>query len=311
MAKSAKSNPAATQSQNDTQQQNTQQQNTQQQSTQKQSKKQAKQEAKLQGRVKQAKKDLQKAEQKLSKAQQNVQNCQGTLKSLEDQLATLHAGGHAPQAETVVIGPGQGAQGNGNVPQSEGVTAQAALNASTNQFVAEPPVEGRTDVAGDVQQEQQRAQHGETVEAADVPDEIELSLPPAEGRSDIGEEVTASTPATSTQSAATNTSQSEEKQTTPQTSKAETEYETMRISSGEGSIPIETSDEHAWPPPPIREEVAEAIEEEMKQEAHGESQQREKEAGEGDTTVGTQPRATGRRSHRNSANTDEPTKPED
>jgi hypothetical protein len=38
--------------------------------------------------------------------------------------------------------------------------------------------------------------------------------------------------------------------------------ESSTIASGEGTIFIQNSDEHAWPPPEIREELAEAIKEE-------------------------------------------------
>lgn len=42
--------------------------------------------------------------------------------------------------------------------------------------------------------------------------------------------------------------------------------EEAQIESGNGSMPIVTEDEHAWPPPEIREEIAEAVVEEATQE---------------------------------------------
>ncbi len=42
--------------------------------------------------------------------------------------------------------------------------------------------------------------------------------------------------------------------------------EDLVISSGDGSIPVVTTDEHAWPPPQIREELAESIAEQVAQE---------------------------------------------
>jgi len=52
-----------------------------------------------------------------------------------------------------------------------------------------------------------------------------------------------------------------EQSTPPLTEGVDSQHEPLTIASAEGSIPIQSSDEHAWPPPEIREELAEAIKE--------------------------------------------------
>jgi hypothetical protein len=66
-------------------------------------------------------------------------------------------------------------------------------------------------------------------------------------------------------SASNGSAQPVEQSTPPLTEGADSKHEPLTIASGEGSIPIQSSDEHAWPPPAIREELAEAIKEEHDQ----------------------------------------------
>ncbi len=61
--------------------------------------------------------------------------------------------------------------------------------------------------------------------------------------------------------------------------------EDLVISSGDGSMPVITTDEHAWPPPQIREELAESIAEEIAQERQTTAANEQSEAA---TAVGGQ-----------------------
>jgi hypothetical protein len=114
----------------------------------------------------------------------------------------------------------------------------------------------------------------------DAPSEEQIEgQPPAEGRVDIGEGA--------------------ESQESPVVAE-----EPVMITSEEGSMAVESTDEHAWPPPEVREEVAEAIKEESMEPAETEEgeeeddeEQEQEEAGmvngagpNGETVVAPRPR---------------------
>jgi hypothetical protein len=149
----------------------------------------------------------------------------------------------------------------------------------------QPPVEGGTTVTV-AQQEPAEGRIDITEEPQQAPTEERTVIPaaqqppvegdtavtiaqqePAEGRNDITETEQQTTDTADTTS------------TTPEPAEASAIADLPKdeqvVSSGEGSIPIVTSDEHAWPPPHIREELAEGIVEQAKEDKERE-QEKEK-----------------------------------
>jgi hypothetical protein len=206
-------------------------------------KKRAKREAKLMAQVDQAKKDVRRAEQKATKAQTTLQEQQTRLQKLEQELTQFRQAGQVDPTDMN--------------QSTDGLQTSSSLS-----------TEGRNDIGA-------AATAGSAVNTTDEADTKEIQLPspaPAEGRTDIAKEDPISTPeATST---STNTpiegipaGQFDDEEPSAQVhadisiNPTPTE-EDLAISSGDGSIPVVTTDEHAWPPPEIREELAESIAEE-------------------------------------------------
>lgn len=102
--------------------------------------------------------------------------------------------------------------------------------------------------------------------------------PPVEGRADISDAPTASTSDETNESSNTPTP---EPNSTPTPEESD-----LSIESGGGSIPIVTQNENAWPPPAIREEVAEAVVEEETHPSHVEHEVHSSDAGEASTEQG-------------------------
>ncbi|GAC1506066.1 MAG: hypothetical protein NVS2B12_20250 [Ktedonobacteraceae bacterium] len=211
--------------------------------------------------VEQAKKDVRRAEQKVTKVQSELQAYKTRLNELEGTLAQLQHAGKAT--------------GEANIHASDAAQAGRDASASTSheqsaagselQTSSSLPAEGRNDLnTGAAAQT-----------ATTTTDSIELqpaSPPPAEGRNDIALEDAAG----ASTSAETGNTPSENIPTEPAhetpgaqvhaditVDPAPTE-EDLTITSGAGSMPILTHDEHAWPPPQIREELAESIVEDTK-----------------------------------------------
>jgi hypothetical protein len=111
------------------------------------------------------------------------------------------------------------------------------------------------------------------VNASDESDNAEIQLSssaPAEGLTDrVQEDTTGSPEAASTPMENIPAGQFDEEpgaQVYADISINPPTEEELILSSGDGSIPVVTTDEHAWPPPQIREELAESIAEEIVQE---------------------------------------------
>ncbi|MBA2679015.1 MAG: hypothetical protein H0U76_11550 [Ktedonobacteraceae bacterium] len=207
---------------------------------QKNRKKQAKKEAKLMAQVDQARKDVRKAEQKATKAQTILQEQQAHLYNLEQDLTRLRQAG---QESSV---PAQD-----EVEQIELIEIELVDN--TTQDIEEPqtasslPTEGTND--------------------------IDTS---ATAGSDIASEDTTSTPIEDIPAEQFDEGPGAQVYADISINPAPTE-EDLVISSGDGSIPVVTTDENAWPPPQIREELAASIAEEAAQEHQSSSENEQSE----------------------------------
>lgn len=243
-----------------------QEKNATSQDAKKQRKKQARQEAKLMLKVEEAKKAMQKAEAKVAKAQTNLHGRNTELHKLEDQLSHLRSGQQEPavaQAEPAlqdVSSPQaeQDKQSNQNGSYSvTSVNDDPSVN-STN-AVSEDAVEHATDTSA-------------------IPANQIDAQPPAEGRVDVSQGVdggvmngggmNAAPTSASADSAAdkgvpTTMQSNNNPQETPKQNMEQAE-ESLQTHSVVGSMPIESDNPQAWPPPEIREEVADATIEEAK-----------------------------------------------
>ena len=230
---------------------------------QKSRKKQAKKEAKLMAQVDQAKKDVRKAEQKATKAQTTLQEQQTHLQKLEEELTQFR-----------YAGQGSSIQAPDEAEQIE--LFEVDLTTNTIVSIEEPQTsslstEGRNDTDA-------LTTAGSEANASDEANDAEIQLSsfaPTEDSSNTAQEDTLS--ASETPSETTNTpienipaGQFDEGPGAQvyadiSINPAPTE-EDLVISSGDGSIPVVTTNENAWPPPQIREELAESIAEEIAQE---------------------------------------------
>ncbi len=229
-----------------------------QEDEQKARKKQAKKEAKLMLQVEQAKKDLRKAEQKATKAQAHLQEQQAHVQKVEQELTQFR---HVGQEATTDVHA-----------EAATDTIQTAQNTSSDELQASSlPAEGRDDID---------ANSEISTEADDIEIQV-FSLPPVEGSSDVAQENATETPVEITNTPI------EDIPTSDETAGAQVHADISiapdedgpTISSGDGSIPVVTTDEHAWPPPQIREELAQAIAQEVAQEHQAENGRNEAEGG--------------------------------
>ncbi|GLV58567.1 hypothetical protein KDH_53980 [Dictyobacter sp. S3.2.2.5] len=224
-------------------------------------KKLAKKEAKLMLKVEQAKKDVQKVEKKIHKAQDNLKTRNERLHNLEGELSHLQTS--MPYT-----------------PDTAGKSDKASKNNKANKKNKANKLSKGAE-AGKVEQFAPPADNIQAIDSGDsYQDDTEVeafhlsSLEPAEG----GNEISDATTSTDQQPGQSNDYLSEahhipataETQHQDQADTAESSTspsaENVTIQSGEGSMPVETKDEHSWPPPLIREEIAEAVEEEAKNE---------------------------------------------
>lgn len=192
---------------------------TKQDDEQKSRKKQAKKEAKLMAQVDQAKKDVRKAEQKATKAQTTLQEQQAHLYKLEQELTQFRQAGQAEPVSTTV-------QSNAS---NEADNAEIQLSSST-------PAEGLNDI---VQEDTTSASEASSESASTPIENIPAGLFDEGPGAQVYADISINPPPTE---------------------------EDLVISSGDGSIPVVTTNEHAWPPPQIREELAESVAEQVAQE---------------------------------------------
>ncbi|GER88283.1 hypothetical protein KDW_24450 [Dictyobacter vulcani] len=209
-------------------------------------KKSAKKEAKVMLRIEQAKKDVHKAEQKIQKAQDNLKTRTDHLHDLEESLHQLQTAVPAVAEKAATSTKKASQKVNNSHKDDKKQKQKSASKASTNN--------GQVLDAGDSYEN-----------SADI-EALHLSSPePAEGRVDLSD-VTAPT---STTASTTTHTPIENIPTQQPTSANNAEVhsdlsikpapEDITIKSGGGSMPVETNNAHAWPPPAIREELADAI----------------------------------------------------
>ncbi len=247
--KSAQNGQKAANAKNDSKSSQAQKGDTAEQSSEKkQRKQQAKQEAKLMLRLEEAQRDVQKAEQKLAKAQKSHEDALRQQYELEERLRQLRA----PESS------------NGSTP-SAGNTATTPVPYSDIVLALETPFIVQSFATVDTSLTDAATSDTDSI-PADAPIE---TLPPstepdqlsAEGRTDVPDE-------SQTQNAqAASNGQNE----APTEGSASSQAEDMQIESDGVSMPILTNDESAWPPPVIREEVAEAAQEEATSGTHQEN----------------------------------------
>jgi len=220
----------------------------------KQRKEQAKQEAKLMLKLEQAKGDVQKAEQKLAKAQKGLEEAQTQQYTIQDRLSTLRTPHDASH--------------NGSVAASSELVTDSAQTQivqvpgdETLLTLETPFIIQSADITEDAAQTTDTTD-STTSDNTPATTSMEADQPPAEGRTDISD-------TTQEQNVAATTD--EQQNTATDTSQGNTaDSEGTQVGSDGVSMPIVSQDENAWPPPVIREEVAEAVQEEAASNAHEE-----------------------------------------
>ncbi len=233
----------------------------------KQRKEQAKQEAKLMLKLEQAKGDVEKAEQKLTKAHKSLEEAQTQQHTLEDKLSTLRTPAQATSHNAASPASDEVSTESTDSTQVPGIPVpsdDARLTLLTP-FIAQSidtvdPTLTTDSTATATPPANEQADDTATSDTA-APTSMEADQPPAEGRTDISESTQeqnaadAAAPTNEQQNAASDTSSA-----TPQGNTANSEG--TQVGSDGVSMPIVSHDENAWPPPVIREEVAEAAQEE-------------------------------------------------
>jgi hypothetical protein len=161
----------------------------------KQRNKQAKREAKMMLKLEQARQDVQKAEQKVAKAQARLEARRTHLHTLENQMTEMRSAHQEAEAST----PDTGFDNQQGQPKAVGEASDTAwqetssydghsIPVPTAQEESLPPAEGRRDI-GEGEPATRSAENSGSVPTSTDP---EVSLPPAEGRTDIGGGETAS-----------------------------------------------------------------------------------------------------------------------
>ncbi|GCE26962.1 hypothetical protein KDA_24460 [Dictyobacter alpinus] len=247
-------------------------------------KKDAKKEAKMMLQVEQAKKDVQRVERKIQKAQDTLKVHTDRLHELEGALKQLQVSTPAPIADDApkAKNKNKSATESKNKPTAEAKGESKADAKSDKKKKKKSATEEAPAYEGQPLDPGDSYQNSANVEA------LHLSSPePAEGRTDLSDN-TISASEISTQKdvqavwseqSATNDTASAEKSTTstpieaiptaqPAASNTAEIHgnlsispapDEVKITSNQSSMPIETSDVHAWPPPAVREELAESV----------------------------------------------------
>ena len=256
-------------------------------------KEQAKQEAKLMLKAEQAKRDVQKAEQKLAKAQARLEEARTQQQTLEQKLEELRT----PQQEEVTH---NGIPAISDEPLTTLAQADdASVMDDTSLSLTTPFIEQSADTADTTEVPEALVTEAQDVTAtsvfAEVQDttttteptadgmivtDLQTEQPPAEGRTDIPD-------ASQEQSTPTSIETSPEETQSAQT--PATDATDVQISSDTASMPLFSHDANTWPPPLIREEVAEAAKEVEESDAATaqETSAHEEEANTSNATNGT------------------------
>lgn len=205
----------------------------------KQRKEQAKQEAKLMLKLEQAKKDVQKAEQKLAKAQKGHEDALNLQYTFEEKLRKLRS----------------------SEPTNSSNGSTTTVNETAILTLDTPFIVQSVDIV-DIHSADTTTAGTDALTTDDtIAASIEPDQPPAEGRTDVPDD-------TQTQNAqATSDEATSESNPAPQAP----EMIDVQIESDGVSMPLLTHNENAWPPPVIREEVAEAAQEEASYDTHEEN----------------------------------------
>lgn len=202
-------------------------------------KQQAKQDAKLMLKVEDAKKDVQKAQQKVIKAQEKLNATQAHLHKLEEKADSQKVVALLPEGHT------QDEQSNASNQSMNGTASTAST--PVDQTTSQPPAEGRNDLSGQPQTQETQASQASDNTTTDTTSQGNSQEPNVAG-----------------QTGATENREAIFSQLPP---------EDTQVESDNASMPILTQDEHAWPPPTTREEVAEAIVEVVSNESKQEGEQ--------------------------------------
>lgn len=229
-------------------------------------KKQAKQEAKLMLQVEDARKAVQKAEAKLKKAHSSLDKRTTHLHALEEQLAHLRPGSEQPTASAAPTSPDttNGTYVTDTTPltsiSSTPAESETFASIPTNQVESQPPVEGRTDISSTSSSPSSPASSATSASSNTSETNDTDAVPSSETSTPDSSSMSLAEVATSDISATSGSTDSTPSSETPATPSSE--EDSISIQSGGGSMPIVDTDEHAWPPPLIREEVAQAVLEE-------------------------------------------------
>ena len=234
-------------------------------------KEQARQEAKLMLKAEQAKKDVQKAEQKLAKAQARLDAARTEQQTIEQKLAALRL---SPQEESHngVANTSDELLTTFVAVQEVAVADDTPLSLTTPFIEQSTDTNDTTEVPDTLVAEAQDAMAtqdntSETAaqnSASEAPTEdtvpqaqdntiatsLETDQPPVEGHVDIPD-------VSQAQSTSTSTETSGEETQSPQT----TNTPDIEIGTDTAHMPLLSQDANTWPPPLIREEVAEAAQE--------------------------------------------------
>jgi uncharacterized phage-associated protein len=205
-------------------------------------KKQAKQEAKLMLKQKQAEQDVQKAQQRFSRAQAALNDSTARLHELEQMISQLQTNRKiSPKkaAQSAQTSQASNLDTSHTLAKEVDVSHEESTIADELHSSSSMPVEGRTDITEPPAEQETPVSIplGKTMIPGENPQTPEAAGSP-------NGEVHADILITSMQD----------------------ESNDLTIQSGEGSIPVIDNDARAWPPEPIREELAEAIEKEVSNE---------------------------------------------
>lgn len=216
-------------------------------------KEQAKQEAKLMLKAEQAKKDIQKAEQKLAKAQTRLEEARTQQQKLEQKLAELRTPQQAKATHNGVSAVSD--EPLTTLAQAEGapVTEDASLSLTTPFIEQSANTTDTTKVpVAAVTEAQDATTPSEPTTESTVATNLQTEQPLAGSHTAIPE-------VSQEQSVPTSTETSAEETQITQT--PVTDAENIQIGTGTASMPLLSNNDTTWPPPLIREEVAEAVKE--------------------------------------------------
>ncbi|GAC1427177.1 MAG: hypothetical protein NVSMB54_15620 [Ktedonobacteraceae bacterium] len=223
-------------------------------------KEQAKHEAKLMLKAERAKKDVQKAEQKLAKAQTRLEDARTQQHTLEQKLAALRTPQQAEVSHNGIPAASDKPLTTLAPAADTPTTHETPLPLTTPFIMQSADTTGTTEVpTTSLAEAQDTTAPSALTGNSTVATDLESEQPPAEGRTDI--------PAPSEeQSTPTSVAAGGEEPQSAQTHA--TDSADFQIGSDNATMPLLSHDEHTWPPPLIREEVAAAAQEVEASDAH-------------------------------------------